>query len=589
MSMVVKNNKEALNALNTLNKNENALRNSLQKVSTGMKINSAADDASGYAISERMRVQVRSLESACANTQNAASLLKTAEGAVSSTVDILKAFKEKAINAANDTNTDDDRAIIQKELNQYMSQIEDNAAVTFNGKRLLDGTQGRGIAANPWDAMASFMSYLDDADTATAQEALDGAIAYVSGGKFADETALINSFIYDITNKGLDACGIDLNNDDTGAITGKDARNEVVKTAESIVPEKDYPYGGNPTGGTSRIRGLTVNWPASVNSDVERAILGALDNPWLQNCMDLIDESYALNFWEKGNTVRTMDVILANNGQNGTLAFVRSQISGGVTTGLSMTINMDYYSSLDLNDWNGDASGGAGYLDRTIAHEMVHALMSANIKNFATLPDYITEGAAELVHGIDDFRRSTIASLAGNVSNLRNALENPSSPPGSETYAAGYMILRYLAKQSADAEPEKNLTFQTGTKANQSLRVGLADMRCKALGLRKSDGTNISVATQEQANSAITVIDRAIGRALKQQTLIGATVSRLEYTAANLTTAHENVTASESVIRDADMAKEMSGYTKANVLTQAAQSMLAQANQSSSSVLSLLQ
>lgn len=588
MAMVIKNNVAAQMVLGELNKNNNKLSKALEKAASGQKLNSAADDASGYAISERMRVQLRSLDADHANTQNATSLLKTAEGAVSSTVDLLKTFKEKAIDAANDTNTDDDRAIIQKEINQYMSQIEDNASVTFNGKRLLDGTQGRGIVANPWDAMASFMSCLDDANT-TASEALDYAIKYVSGGKFENEEALIDSFINDITNSGLEACGIDLNNDDTGAITGKDARNEVVKTAESIVPEKDYPYGGDPTGGTSRIRGLTVNWPTSVSSDVERAILGALDNPWLQNCMDLIDESYALNFWEKGNYVRTMDVNLSYEGTSGTLAYVTSTSVGGETVALRMTINMDYYSSLDLNDWNGKASGGAGYLDRTIAHEMVHALMSANIKNFSSLPKYIKEGAAEVVHGIDDFRRSTITTLVNNPATLRSVLEDSSSPTGDDAYAAGYMILRYLAKQSADAEPEKNLVFQTGTKANQQMRVGLGDMRCKALGLRKSDGTTVSVTTQELANSAITVIDRAIGRALKQQTLIGAMTSRLAYTAANITTAHENVTSSESVIRDADMAKAMTDYTKANVLSQSAQSMLAQANQNSSSVLSLLQ
>ncbi|MBQ1417100.1 MAG: hypothetical protein II778_04500 [Anaerovibrio sp.] len=84
MSMVIKNNKEAINALNTLNQNADALTKSLQKVSTGMKINGAADDASGYAISERMRVQLRSLEADISNTQNATSFLKTAEGPVSS-------------------------------------------------------------------------------------------------------------------------------------------------------------------------------------------------------------------------------------------------------------------------------------------------------------------------------------------------------------------------------------------------------------------------------------------------------------------------------------------------------------------------
>ena len=109
MAMVVKNNMTALNTLNTLNKNSSALSNSLQKVSSGMKINSAADDASGYAISERMRVQIRSLDQANQNTQNGSSMMKVAEGAVSSTVEILKTLKEKAVNAANDSNTDSDR------------------------------------------------------------------------------------------------------------------------------------------------------------------------------------------------------------------------------------------------------------------------------------------------------------------------------------------------------------------------------------------------------------------------------------------------------------------------------------------------
>ena len=143
MSMVVKNNMSAISTLNTLNKNSSALSKSLQKVSSGMKINSAADDASGYAISERMRVQIRSLDQANANTQSGNSMMKVAEGAVSSTVDILKTLKEKVINAANDTNTDSDRQTIQKELNQSIDQIDDNANITFNGKYLVDGSKNK--------------------------------------------------------------------------------------------------------------------------------------------------------------------------------------------------------------------------------------------------------------------------------------------------------------------------------------------------------------------------------------------------------------------------------------------------------------
>ena len=114
-------------------------------------------------------------------------------------------------------------------------------------------------------------------------------------------------------------------------------------------------------------------------------------------------------------------------------------------------------------------------------------------------------------------------------------------------------------------------------------------MRAEALGLQSSNGETLNVTTQKNANAAINVLDNALQKALDQQTTIGAIESRLEYTSTNLTTSSQNVQASESTIRDADMAKEMTNYTKNNVLLQAAQSMLAQANQSSSSVLSLLQ
>ena len=143
--------------------------------------------------------------------------------------------------------------------------------------------------------------------------------------------------------------------------------------------------------------------------------------------------------------------------------------------------------------------------------------------------------------------------------------------------------------RAENASEDNSIVLQTGTKANQAIKIGMTDMRAQALGLKGADGTSLNVGTQKNANAAINVLDNAIQKALNQQTTIGAIESRLEYTSTNLTTASENVQASESTIRDADMAKEMTEYTKNNVLLQAAQSMLAQANQNSSSVLSLLQ
>ena len=135
----------AVRTLNTLNKNDKKLRKSLSRVATGTKITSAEDDASAYGISERMRVRLRALEQANQNTQNDSSLMRTAEGVVANTVEILKSLKEKAINAANDSNNDDDRATLQKEIDQLIDQVDDNAHITFNGKYMLTGLSSNAI------------------------------------------------------------------------------------------------------------------------------------------------------------------------------------------------------------------------------------------------------------------------------------------------------------------------------------------------------------------------------------------------------------------------------------------------------------
>ncbi|WP_462331663.1 flagellin, partial [Schwartzia sp. (in: firmicutes)] len=132
------------------------------------------------------------------------------------------------------------------------------------------------------------------------------------------------------------------------------------------------------------------------------------------------------------------------------------------------------------------------------------------------------------------------------------------------------------------------VVLQIGTKANQAIKIALGDMRAVALGLQGTDGSTLNIGSQKQATAAINVMDNAIQKALDQQTAIGAVQSRLEYTSTNLVTAIENVQASESAVRDADMAQAMTEYTKNNVLLLAAQSMLAQANQNSTQVLMLL-
>ena len=429
--MVVKNNMSAISTLNTLNKNSSALAKSLAKVSSGMKINSAADDASGYAISERMRVQIRSLDQDNQNTQNGQSMMKVAEGAVSSTVEILKTLKEKVINAANDTNTDADRQTIQKELDQSVDQINDNAVITFNGKYLVDGSHNTSVAATT---------------TSLTNESLS------EDTKFTDQFTQL-----------------------------KDRNGNSLKIQKSDTVTLSYVKQG---------KTYTTSVKAEGNS-LSTLISKASKDLKVGNDTSVIGKNVA------GDTVYTAD------GKKG------------------LTIT----------------AAGTG-LDNQIAGITIS----------------VTNSEGEI--------QKSVNAVLDNFSETIRAQDN---------------------------SDDNAIVLQTGTKANQAIKVGLTDMRAEALGLQSSTGQTLNISTQEYANAAINVLDTAVQKALDQQTTIGSVESRLEYTSTNLTTASENVQSSESTIRDADMAKEMTNYTKNNVLLQAAQSMLAQANQNSSAVLSLLQ
>ncbi|SCM81655.1 Flagellin [uncultured Sporomusa sp.] len=148
MGMVINHNLSALNTFNKLNTNNTLMNNSLEKLSSGYRINSAADDAAGLAISEKMRGQIRGLDQASANAQDSISMVQTAEGALNETTDILQRMRELAVQSASDTNTDDDRTNIQDEMNALVTEINRIASTTeFNTKKLLDGSMSTKITA----------------------------------------------------------------------------------------------------------------------------------------------------------------------------------------------------------------------------------------------------------------------------------------------------------------------------------------------------------------------------------------------------------------------------------------------------------
>ncbi len=443
MSMIIKNNMSALTTLNGLNQNSHDLAKSMEKLSSGMRVVGASDDVSGYAISERMRVMIRALDSANSNTQNASSMMKVADGAISSTVEILKTMKEKVINAANDSNTDADRQTIQKELNQSIDQINDNANITFNGKYLVDGTKNTAGDATCTSMTNQYLSRDTAGDTLL--------------------TAL------------EDRLGQSLNIQDTDRVTAS------------------FVMGG---------------------------------------------QTYTTSFSAEG---ASLDTIVSN------LNTQYKEATGGTSDAIDSAI-------LDGNAVGTDRTGNTVY---TIDGEKGISIRAATAGVDAQLA-----GLTISVSDKDGMIKKSVNSVLDSFTESVRA-EN----------------------SSLDAA----LTFQVGSRANIAIRVGLTDMRSQALGLQGADGTKLNITTQANANAAINVIDNALQKAFFEQTTIGSIGYRMEYTSNNLTVAKDNVTNSESVYRDADMAKEMADYTRNNVLLQASQSMLAQANQNSSNVLSLLQ
>ena len=304
--------------------------------------------------------------------------------------------------------------------------------------------------ATAQEIIRGFMNALDETELVR-MEALGEAARKSTG--YGSWEKVVEAMYKDCRDYGAevflrDGCGIILDNADTGAITGSDAGGGPVKTAESVVPEKGndwrLPEGSSTTYGEY---GLTVDWPnLSSLSDSQRQIVAGLHTWWIPESLRLIRDSYGLTFNEGGTTVNRISQVVFEYENSSTLASVSYRTRNGQATELTLNINMRHYENMS-GDINGKG-GSSFYLDRVIAHEMTHAVMAANIKNFSSLPSNIKEGAAELVHGIDDERRSEIRYLSQNPDKLKEMLLDKYLT-GTYEYAAGYMLLRYFAKQAA--------------------------------------------------------------------------------------------------------------------------------------------
>ena len=391
--MIINHNMNALNAHRNMGINNTAAGKSMEKLSSGLRINRAGDDAAGLAISEKMRGQIRGLTQASRNSADGISMIQTAEGALNETTNILQRMRELAVQASNDTNTTSDREEIQKEINALTEEVDRIANNTeFNTQKLLNGSKSG------------------------------------EAGDLVREEVVEQKGVFKIN---LDA---DLDENDRLVIDGKSN-----KFAAKDVQSAD------------KIK---------------------------EKLKEVLDDKY--------------DITVTNKNE----------------------IKLEQKVGTDK----------------------------------------------------DEFK----VSLNGNDIGNKAIVETKGITQRDEELSEG------------------KVSVQVGANASQSMSIEIGDMRAQALKITNAKGKGLSVESAEDANKAITAFDAALNAVSSQRANLGAVKNRLEYTISNLDNTAENLTSAESTLRDVDMAKEMMEYSKNNILNQAAQAMISQANQQPQNVLQLL-
>lgn len=577
--MRINHNIAALNTHRQLNSAAGAQSKSMEKLASGLRINRAGDDAAGLAISEKMRAQVRGLDQAAKNSQDGISMIQTAEGALNETHDILQRMRELATQAANDTNVGVDRGEIQKEINQLSSEINRVGNTTeFNTQSLLKGDGKANLALTGVGSVAGSMgSGVTGSTTHTqATQTLTAATKTAADLNGKNLTVTLNgqalkiNFVTDAALTGSDNISVDTANVTSNEITVKVKGNLATADGEqalagairdgltAIIGKNDVLKGNYEiTGATDKIIMTATTTANGGKLDGDKGNIAAT----AANA-DVITGGAAASVGTTTHVAATKDIAFAGK-------------TGADLIGKGFTIDGKQYEFYDANAgaYKGNAEG-------------------INISATATASDIATAVAGQ-VKG-DGF---TVA-VNGGVNTTVTFSATKLGAEGNNSV------------QFTDGGVQKNFEaiFQVGANKGQSMTISIEDMRSSALGITGkagdagfttqnvvTDGTNnsvkesaLDVSNHTNASSAIKVINDAIEKVSAQRSNLGAFQNRLEHTINNLGTSSENLTAAESRIRDVDMAKEMMNQTKNSILAQAAQAMLAQANQQPQGVLQLL-
>ena len=543
--MVVQHNMQAANANRMLNVTTGQQAKSTEKLSSGYRINRAADDAAGLTISEKMRKQIKGLDRASTNAEDGVSAVQTAEGALTEVHSMLQRMNELATQAANGTNSESDRSAIQDEISQLTTEVDRVAETTkFNETYLLKGnTDGSSsdVKVNAHDA--GLAGKLTDNG--------DGTSTFNTGVLNVGDKITIAGKKYTIADSAKKSDYADL----------KTTQGVDLASGDTLVREgKSYTYH---TATDKKSDGTTyaVGWYENDDENATPTTIGKADLRAgdIKNGQKLVGtgtDAYAIKTQEEVTTaikgLSAGDAVGGKDASGHTINY---------TVGVKDDPAQNTYTVETILEKMGDMNG---------------ALLDVKGTKMAAI-------------GNDDGDDSTISAQEA-YSKIAKELATASSiGTDSPATVKGDGTGKFTIKQgTVSVKNSLSFSLHVGADADMTnkINVDIESMSSAGLGIK---GINVKDDSGIAATYAIDAIADAISKVSSQRSSLGAVQNRLEHTISNVDNVVENTTSAESRIRDTDMASEMVNYSKNNILAQAGQSMLAQANQSNQGVLSLLQ
>ncbi|MDP1774116.1 MAG: flagellin [Methylobacter sp.] len=614
MALTVNSNISSLNAQRNLNTSQSSLTTSLQRLSSGLRINSAKDDAAGFAIAERFSAQIRGNDQAARNANDGISLAQTASGDLDQIGSNLQRVRELAVQASNASNSASDRASLSNEANQLIAEIDRVAKnSSFNGTKLLDGSfaaKSFQVGANSSDTNQIAIASIASARTSSLGVGSGSSYSTVkSGGSVAAGVLAAGDLTINGQNVGATvADGVSFIGSATSGIAKAAAINAVEgSTGVTATVSATTVAGTAPTAGASvafaagnvLINGVDIGAIAAATTGVERGgqISAAINAKAAQTgvtaTFDTTTGAVALTAADGRNITVGSDGLAGTAGQATTETGLSSATAAGAAAGTSaaalalagtttrstVTLSSSGSAGITLGSGGGTTAANPGTLIVNTAVATGN-IAAGDISINGVALGSITGGSDAATQGTNVATAITALSAVTGVT--------ASSTAGVITLTSTTGAVQVTNKGSANA---LNTGFAQGSTYVASAGLTSANFTAGYKAATATAGAGVSsldLTTAAGALAALDTIDAAINTVTKTQGALGAYQNRFESTIASLQTTTENLTASRSRIKDADFAKETAALSRAQVLQQAGTAILAQANQSSQGVLSLL-